>query len=133
MSKLHPWLVAPFPSLLVKRSIAYWVLVHLVHVVLLLVWAAFSGQRVSPFELLPGGNPFVVGVVVALGMLEARRRDEDLFLANLGYGWATIAAYLALPAAALEAGFTVSRFGWGTLAAYPALPAAGMTAVLAVG
>lgn len=72
-----------------------------------------AGRGVSVFAMLPGGNPFLVLVVAALGMLEARRGNEHLFLANLGYGWGTVAAYLLLPAGGLEAAFTVLRFGWG--------------------
>ncbi|HEV2146234.1 MAG TPA: hypothetical protein VGR37_02335 [Longimicrobiaceae bacterium] len=131
MPKAGPLLVAPFPGLYLRRSVTYWVLLHLTLVVLKLLLAYYSGEPVNPAELLPGGNPLVVVLVVALGMLEARRRDEDLFLANLGYGWPTIAGYMAVPAAVLEAAFTVGRFGWGTAAAYLALPGAGVETVLA--
>ncbi|HEX8693869.1 MAG TPA: hypothetical protein VF746_15715 [Longimicrobium sp.] len=130
MSKPGPWLVAPFPGVFFRRSVAYWVLVHLVLAMLLVLRAADSGRSVEPAALLPGGNPLAVVVVVALGLLEARRRDEDLFLANLGYGRATLAAYLALPAAALEAAFTLWRFGGPALAAYLGLPATGLRAAL---
>lgn len=133
MSQPGPWLVAPFPGVFLRRSVAYWVLVHLALATMLLLLAYSSGRRPSPAELLPGGNPFAVLVVLALGMVEARRRDEDLFLANLGYGWGTVAAYLALPAGALEAGFTVARFGWAAAAAYLALPGAGLEALLSAG
>jgi hypothetical protein len=105
MSRPGPWLVAPLPGVLLRRSAAYWTLLSLGFAVLQLLWAMYSGRPVSPGALLPGGNPLIVLVVVLLGMLEARRRDEDLFLANLGYGWPTLAAYLALPAAVLEAAF----------------------------
>jgi hypothetical protein len=58
-------------------------------------------------------------------MLQARRSDEDLYLANLGYGWPVIAAYLLVPAAALEVAATVARLVWPAAAAYLALPLAG--------
>jgi hypothetical protein len=63
-------------------------------------------------------------------MLQARHSDEDLFLANLGYGRPTIAFYLLAPAAVLEAAFTVARFGWAMLAAYAGLPLAGLRAAI---
>lgn len=102
-------LVAPFPSVFIRRSAAYWVLVHLARDLILLVMAAMAGDPVNPAALVPGGNPLVPAVVVVLGMVQARRNDEDLYLANLGYGWPTIAAYLLVPAAALEAAFTIGR------------------------
>ena len=133
MSKPGPWLVSPFPGVYFRRSVAYWVLAHLVKAVLLVVMTANAGRPLDPTVLLPGGNPLVVLVVVGLGMLEARRRDEDLFLANLGYGRMVIAAYLALPAVALETAFTLWRFGPATAAAYLALPADALRAALAGG
>lgn len=88
-----------------------------------------GGRALDPADLLPGGNPLIVVLVAGLGMLQARRSDEDLFLANLGYGWPTIGVYLLIPAAALEAAFTVARFGWAMLAAYAGLPLAGLRAM----
>jgi len=123
------FLVAPFPGVFVRRSIAYWVLLHLLRVVIMAFVGSMGRRALNPADLLPGGNPPVVVLVVGLGMLQARRGDEDLFLANLGYGWPTIALYLLAPAAALEAAFTVARFGWAMLAAYVGLPLAGLRAV----
>ena len=122
-------LVAPFPSVFFRRSVAYWVLLHLMRGVVTAFAASMGGRALNPADLLPGGNPLIVVLAVGLGMLQARRGDEDLFLANLGYGWPTIAGYLLVPAAALEAGFTVARFGWAMLGAYAALPLAGLRAV----
>lgn len=115
MHKPHFLLVAPFPGVFIRRSAAYWVLLHLMRDVMMLFMA--DGLPIRPVDLLPGGNPLVPALVVVLGMLQARRSDEDLYLANLGYGWPVIAAYLLVPAAALEAAFTVVRFG-GLAAAY---------------
>ena len=123
-------LVAPFPGLFFRRSVAYWVLLHLMRDLILALAASLAGVPIHPPDLLPGGNLLVPVLMVALGMLQARRGDEDLFLANLGYGWPTIGVYLLVPAAALEAAFTVARFGWAMLAAYAALPLAGLRAVL---
>lgn len=110
MDQPHFLLVAPFPGVFIRRSAAYWVLVHLARDLILLVMAAMAGAPISPAALVPGGNPLVPAVVVALGMVQARRSDEDLYLANLGYGWPIIAAYLLVSAAALEAAFTIGRF-----------------------
>ncbi len=130
MQKPSYLLVPPFPGLLLRRAVAYWVLLHILYAALLLAAAVISGVPIEPAELLPGGNPLVPAAVVGLGMLQARRSDEDLFLANLGYGWPTIATYLLVPAGALEAAFAVARFGWAALAASMALPLAGHGGVL---
>ncbi|HEX8392129.1 MAG TPA: hypothetical protein VF665_07245 [Longimicrobium sp.] len=124
-------LVAPFPGVFIRRSVAYWALLHGMRALIMAFAASLAKQPLPPTALLPGGNPLVVALTIGLGMLEARRRDEDLYLANLGYGWPAIALYLAFPATALEAAFTVARFGWGMLAAYAALPLAGLRAVFA--
>jgi hypothetical protein len=121
-------LVPPFPGVFFRRSVAYWVLLHLMRALIFAFAASMAGQTIHPADLLPGGDLLVPVLVVALGMLQARRSDEDLFLANLGYGWATIGAYLLIPAAALEAASTAARFGWPTLAAYGDLPLAGLRA-----
>lgn len=126
MHRPHFLLVAPLPGVFIRRSAAYWVLLHLLRDVVMLFMAGPDELRISLAALLPGGNPLVPALVVALGMLQARRSDEDLHLANLGYGWLTIAAYLLVPAAALEAAFTLGRLGWPAAAAYLALPLAGL-------
>lgn len=122
-------LVAPFPGVFIRRSVAYWVLLHLMRVVIMAFAGSMGGRALTPADLLPGGNPLIVMLAAGLGMLQARRGDEDLFLANLGYGWPTIALYLLVPAASLEAAFTVARFGWPMVAAYVGLPLAGLRAV----
>lgn len=120
------WLVAPFPGVFARRSVAYWVLVHVAQALLVAAAAALAGRPVPPAALLPGGNPLAVVMVLGMGMLEARRRDEDLFLANLGYGWPTIAAWVTVPAAALEAAFTALRPALAALLRIPAEAAAVM-------
>ncbi|MBB4639238.1 hypothetical protein [Longimicrobium terrae] len=122
-------LVAPLAGVLIRRAVAYWVLLHLMRILITVMAAASARVPVAPADLLPGGNPLIVALTVVLGMVEARRRDEDLFLANLGYGWSTTALYLVLPALGLEAAFTAAHVGWGTLAAYAALPLAGLDVV----
>lgn len=124
MHKPHFLLVAPFPGVFIRRSAAYWVLLHLMRDVIMLFMAGLDELR--PADLLPGGNPLVPALVMVLGMLQARRSDEDLYLANLGYGWPVIAAYLLVPAAALEAACTVGRLVWPGAAASLALPMAGL-------
>ena len=119
MHKPHFLLVAPFPRVFIRRSVAYWVLLHLMRDILMLLGARLDELR--PADLLPGGNPLVPALVVALGMLQARRSDEDLYLANLGYGWPVIAAYLLVPATALEVAFTIGRLAWPASAADLAL------------
>jgi hypothetical protein len=124
-------LVAPLPGVFIRRSAAYWVLLHMLRAIVMLWAAALSKVPIEPAELLPGGNPLIPAAVVGLGMLQARRSDEDLYLANLGYGWPTIAAYLLVPAAALEAVCTVGWLVWPAAAASLALPLAGLGAAFA--
>ena len=125
MHKPHFLLVPPFPGIFIRRAAAYWVLLHLMRAIAIL-WAAMLSQvPIEPVELLPGGSPLVPALVVVLGMLQARRSDEDLYLANLGYGWPVIAAYLLVPAVALEAAFTIGRLAWPGAAADLALALAG--------
>ncbi len=124
-------LVAPLPGVFIRRSAAYWVLLHMFRVVLMLYVAAMNNVPVETVELLPGGNPLIPALVVPLGMLQARRSDEDLYLANLGYGWPTIAAYLLAPAAALEVVCTIGWLAWPGAAAHLALAVAGLRTVFA--
>lgn len=106
-------LVAPLARILIRRSVAYWVLLHLAKAIVLAIMPAGPGPPLDPATLLPGHNPFLVLVVLAAGMIEARRRNEDLFLVNLGFGPASVAAYLMLPAAALESAATVAHALFG--------------------
>jgi hypothetical protein len=122
-------LVEPFPRVFIRRSVAFWVLLHLMRDVLMLFMAGLDGLR--PADLLPGGNPLVPALVVVLGMVQARRSDEDLYLANLGYGWPVIAAYLLVPAFALETAFTAGRLAWPGAAGQLAMPLAGLGQALA--
>lgn len=128
MHKPHFLLIAPFPGVYIRRAVAYWVLLHLARIIITVLSVA-GLLRIRPVDLLPGGNPLVPALVAVLGMAQARRNDEDLYLANLGYGWPVIAGYLLAPAVALEAAFTVARFGWPTAAAYLALPLAALRGV----
>jgi hypothetical protein len=130
MHKPHFLLIAPFPGVFLRRSAAYWVLLHLLRAIIVLWMAGIEELRISPADLLPGGNPLVPALVVPLGMLQARRNDEDLYLANLGYGWPVIAAYLLAPAAALEVVATLARLVWRAAAAAD-LVLAGLLATLA--
>lgn len=100
-------LVAPLGGVFIRRSIVYWALLHALLAAVALAAALLAGHAIEATELLPGGSPVVVFFTVVLGMMEARRRDEDLFLANLGYGRGVMAAYLALPALALEVLFSL--------------------------
>jgi hypothetical protein len=123
-------LVAPLPGVFIRRSAAYWVLLHLLRAIAMLWAAALSKMPIEPADLLPGGNPLIPAAVAGLGMLQARRSDEDLYLSNLGYGWPTIAAYLLVPAAALEAVCTIGRLAWPAAAAHLAM-LAGLRTVFA--
>lgn len=43
-----------------------------------------------------------VAVVATLGLIDARRRNEDVFLANLGVGYPATLTVAAIPALCLE-------------------------------
>jgi lipopolysaccharide export LptBFGC system permease protein LptF len=55
-----------------------------------------------PVLLSPGAALTVVLVVAALGLVDAHRRNEDLFLANLGVSRSRIVVTAAIPALVLE-------------------------------
>lgn len=131
MHKPHFLLVAPFPGVFIRRAAAYWVLLHLLRAIVVLWMAGIEELQISLADFLPGGNPLVPALVVGLGMLQARRSDEDLYLANLGYGWPVIAAYLLAPAAALEVVATLARLVWRAAAAHVAMPLAGLGQLIA--
>jgi hypothetical protein len=86
--------VQPFARALLLRSVVIWV-----------------GTRIM-FAIggIPAGAPLLnlrtsvmaVAVVAILGLIDARRRNEDLFLANLGVGYPAILAVAAFPALCLE-------------------------------
>jgi len=131
MRKPHFLLVPPFPGVFLRRSVAYWVLVHLMRDLAMLWGATPAELRINAADFLPGNNPLVPALVVGLGMLQARRSDEDLYLANLGYGWPVIAAYLLAPATSLEVACTVGRLAWPAVTASLALPLDGLRVFLA--
>ncbi|HEX2188287.1 MAG TPA: hypothetical protein VHG51_05280 [Longimicrobiaceae bacterium] len=87
--------VRPFTRVLLLRALLLWVGVRLV----VLAGGLPSAAGLAP---TPRAALLVVAVVGVLGLLEARRRNEVVFLANLGVGRASIAAFSALPALALE-------------------------------
>jgi hypothetical protein len=58
--------------------------------------------RVSPWELTPAGSVGVVVVVVVLVLLDAARRHELLFLANLGVKRVAVGGLAASLAAVAE-------------------------------
>lgn len=89
-----------FLTALLKRALFFW-----------LVPRAFLtlATRAAPAEL--GGFSLALSfeatlalvlLVAFLGLLEARRRNEHLFLANLGVSQPTIAVVSAMPALAME-------------------------------
>lgn len=78
----------PFRNAYLRRGVAVWALARLA-----LAWAELPDPGV-PAELA------LLGVVALAVQADARRRSEDLFLANLGIpGWAI--AVLAVPLAAV--------------------------------
>jgi hypothetical protein len=69
MHKPHFLLVAPVPGVFIRRSAAYWVLLHLLRGIVMLWMVGIDELRISPADLLPGGNPLVPALVMGLGML----------------------------------------------------------------
>jgi hypothetical protein len=94
--------VQPFAAALLGRSVFAWLGVR----VFVAMCIAFLGEVLvpppNPILLSPGAALLVVLGVAALGLLDARRRNEDLFLANLGVSRAQIVFMAALPALVFE-------------------------------
>ena len=85
---------APFPGMLLQRAAVFWVGIRLVALVM------FTFLGVPPTEaalsvLLPA-------VTVVAAALEARRRHETIFLANLGVSPAVVPLLSAIPAVLAE-------------------------------
>lgn len=62
----------------------------------------FAGGLPHPVLLTPGAALVVVLIVAALGLVDAHRRKEDLFLANLGVSRSQIILTAAVPALVIE-------------------------------
>jgi hypothetical protein len=94
--------VQPFATAVLRRSVAAWLGVR----IFVAVAIAFAGGLLMPpphpVLLSPGAALVVVLVVAVLGLLDAHRRNEDLFLANLGVSRSQIAFTAAIPAFVLE-------------------------------
>ena len=64
----------------------------------LLGWLMSDGADPITLAVTRGASAWIVLVVGALGLLEIRRRNEHLLLANLAIPQATLAALAAAPA-----------------------------------
>ncbi|MDQ3310486.1 MAG: hypothetical protein M3497_10205 [Gemmatimonadota bacterium] len=92
--------VQPFATAILYRSVAAWLGVR----IFVAVAIALLGLVPPPHPVLlsPGAALTVVLVVAVLGLVDAHRRNEDLFLANLGVSRSRIVVTAAIPALVLE-------------------------------
>lgn len=86
--------VQPFARALLLRAVVIWCGAR--------VMLAIGGMPVGAPLLNLRTSVIAVAVVGALGLIDVRRRDEDVFLADLGVGYPVIVALSALPALGLE-------------------------------
>ena len=63
---------------------------------------ALISQAPPTIPVTPGAAVWLTVIVGSLGLLEGRRRNEHILLANLGVGQPLLAAIAALPAALAE-------------------------------
>lgn len=100
----RPPLVLPhFTRSILARSLAAW---GLTRVAATAATAAAAGMlqtaAAHPLRLNPVAALLVIAVVLGVGWVSMRRRNEDTFLLCLGYGRARQMAMFAGPAAAIE-------------------------------
>ena len=87
----HLWAARPFRNSYLLRGGVAWLGVRFM--------GAWAGIAI--------GNPLVslivVGAAAAMVLIDARRRNEDLFLGNLGIGTWAVLVIAGLPAVVIEA------------------------------
>ncbi len=95
--------VQPFLRLLLQRAVGIWLGARLM--------LSFVAIPIDAPLLNLRTSVVAVAVVAVLGLIDARRRNEDVFLANLGVGYPVILAVAAIPALCLEV-LLLSAFAW---------------------
>jgi hypothetical protein len=60
-----------------------------------------------PFLLSPRAVLLLVAVVIGVGLVFARQRNEDLFLLCLGYSRTRLIGTMALPVVLIESGLAI--------------------------
>jgi hypothetical protein len=85
------------PTIFLIRAVILWVIVR---VAVLVVGAAVGAPTL---DLAPSAALLLVGVSVALGLVDVARRGERALLENFGVSRLRLSAWLALPALAGEA------------------------------
>ena len=102
MADLMAWVpVRTFVIALLRRGAILWLLVRL-------MFFAVSGR--SSVSLLPTTALALALVVGAFGLLDARRRNEHRFLANLGVSQIVIAMLSTIPALVGELAVNAAGF-----------------------
>jgi len=84
---------------LLKRQLALWLVVRIIQVPVLLL-AGPPGD--SAWARLSVPQPAVVLVAAALGVIELRRRHEQILIGNLGITRIQVAAILVVPSLLIE-------------------------------
>ena len=103
-------LLPHFTRALLFRSVAAWLLVRLCVAGISVVAAALARRPPpeDPFLRTPRTALLGLAAGVAAGLVFARSRNEDLFLASLGYGRARLVALLAAPPLLLEVAMRIA-------------------------
>lgn len=77
----------------------------------MVTWLMNSREEPLTFGVTPGAAAWLILVVGALGLVEVRRRNEHLLLANMGCAQGTLAAIAAIPALLGEAAIALALLG----------------------
>ena len=96
----------PFAGALLGRAAVFWAGCRLL---VPLAVAVFSGSLTARDITEP--RPALAPIVGCLGLIEARRRNEHIFLANLGVAQPAIALVSAAPALAGELAIAALSLG----------------------
>ena len=101
--------IRPFATAVLYRSVLAWLGVRAFVAVVIVFVGGLIVPPPHPVLLTPGAALTVVLIVAALGLLDAHRRNEDLFLANLGVSRSQIVVTAAIPALVFELVLLVGR------------------------
>lgn len=100
-------LLPHFTRSLLLRASLIWVVLRAAVELLSRVMAATLHLPSQPFLLTPRAALALVAFTTAVGWVEVRRRNEDLFLLCLGYGRLRLLVTLSIPAVLMELGIGI--------------------------
>jgi hypothetical protein len=92
-------------TIFLLRAVRTWVVARVLVTTMVLLSGMSTGH--APYDLAPGAAVLMVGVAVALGLVDVARRGERALLGNFGVSRARLLAWLAAPAALGEVALTL--------------------------